>query len=169
MYNLVAQASVVLFIVVVIFVCMWRFLRRLSTPLSLIVVSLDLQAKLKVVVELNHSFQEVYGVKIDDRMKRWFAFVKFFSLDFLPTLSIPRDCLRSKKNGYIYNVYWQYILSCILIIIVSIGKLSIERNKHQSSTGLAIYMWDDVFECRHCRLLLCIADSIQKYIQRQRV
>ena len=115
MYNLVAQASVVLFIVVVIFVCMWRFLRRLSTPLSLIVVSLDLQAKLKVVVELNHSFQEVYGVKIDDRMKRWFAFVKFFSLDFLPTLSIPRDCLRSKKNGYIYNVYWQYILSCILI------------------------------------------------------
>jgi len=132
------RAFIALVIASAAIVISWLFLRRLST-FSIAFASLSLQAKVKILVgfyQVISSFRAVYGVSIDDKVIGWFNFVTFFSLDFFQILSIPKDCLGSKKVAFILNACWPYILYAVLITALLLFVIICERLKDARSTDI---------------------------------
>jgi len=122
----------------VAFVISWLLMRRLST-FSVVLTSLSLQAKVKILVgfcQVISSFRAVYGVSIDDKLKAWFNFFSYFSLDFLQIIKVPRDCLGSKTATFILNACWPYVLCTVLIFGLFLFLIIWEHLKETRTTDM---------------------------------
>ena len=141
MSSLILRTFIALLIVsVVIAFCWWILITRLST-FSIVLTSLSLQAKVKILVGFYQemsSFTVVYGVSIHEKLKAWFSFFNVISsLDFFRILNIPRDCLGSKKVvAFILNACWPYILCAVIIAALLLYLKIREALKETKSTDI---------------------------------
>ena len=137
--TLILRMFIALLIVsVVIAACWWILITQLST-FSIVLTSLSLQAKVKILVgfyQVMSSFRVVYGISIHGKLKAWFSFFNVISLDFFRVLNIPRDCLGSKKVAFILNACWPYILCAVLITALLLFLTIRESLKETKSTDI---------------------------------
>lgn len=150
-------------------IVIWLFQTRLSS-FSVLITSLNLQAKVKILVgfyQVMSSFELVYVVSIDGKLKAWFDFCKVLSLDFMQIVNVPTDYIGagSKKDAFVLNACWPYPVRCAnhLYLLVLYGdSRKIERNKINRHMGS---FWNEVSLHRYCSLLLCSTNRINEYIR----
>ncbi len=86
--------------------------------------SLDLEAKLKILVsfcQILSSFEEVYGVKLDSRLADWTEIIfMYLSLDFLHIIGFSASCVSSTIQQIIIGAVWPYVLVFMGIIAEAI-------------------------------------------------
>ena len=113
------------------------------------------------------SFELVYGVSIDGKLKAWFDFCKVLSLDFMQIVNVPTDYIGagSKKGAFVLNACWAYPVRCAnhLYLLVLYGdSRKIERNKINRHMGS---FRNEVSLHRYCSLILCSTNRINDYIR----
>jgi len=99
--------------------------------LSIMSSSLSLQAKVKIIIsffQLIYTMQEdadetqgIYGVEINDSLKKWLGFLEWFSFDMLQYISVPIECVGSMKDRLVFSVLWPFVA----IMIISFGEFVI--------------------------------------------
>ena len=95
--------------------------------------SLSLQAKMKIILsfyQVINTIESVYGVRIDEKMKAWFTFLRIFNFSFLNFL-VPKQCFGSTRLQLIISSTWPFILLVFLMMGIILHSVCIKKESRQ--------------------------------------
>ena len=95
-----------------------NFLQKSSIRLSM----MSIQAKFKILVtfyQIINSLGDVYGVKVDEKVKGWLSFVRYFNFGLTEATAIPSACIGSMSSRLLLATIWPFVV--IILCYLSIA------------------------------------------------
>jgi hypothetical protein len=83
---------------------------------------LSFQANIKVIIsfyQIACTLDTVYGVQVPDQFRGWLSFMDVINLDVLD-LTLPSTCLGSMTLRLIFSATWPYVLTLMVVGIMSL-------------------------------------------------
>lgn len=118
------------------------FQQQLKTTL-MIISSINLQAKFKVLISFFQvvvTLESVYGVPIHPEFKSWFNFIQIFNFRYFDFVAFPPECFGSIQVRLILSATWPYAM--VLIIITGVLLYTLLLDKREKNRILYIKkMW----------------------------
>jgi hypothetical protein len=84
--------------------------------------TLSLQAKVKIFIsffQIITTLQPIYGVELDDNLKKWLDFFNVFGMFYIfELIELPKSCIGSMTTQLFIGATWPYIFLFIILVFI---------------------------------------------------